>query len=124
MWRKYNRHTTRLSIAFLEFKSANQDKYKLLIAAYLASLMREDNYNQTCVKVQKMLEETGLWTAYTKNASRVRANVHLALKELEELKVVENWKLRYDKGSSSKGWHKGSICVRWPKFEEQVPLIK
>lgn len=122
LWQKINQFNAKLNAMFLKLTSENKDKNKLIIAAYLATLVRVENSQPVCVRAKTLVEKTGLLRVDGKrNAARIPKKVATVLNDLEKLKIIESWQPESEDFFSMKKWLKQSLYIKWPEFEAESP---
>lgn len=89
-WNRYNRRVALAGAGLLALRP-DRDRWAISVGGYLATLARMNGYRSLTVRVETLLERTGLGEAERRNASRMREMLERALEQLEAVGVIAAW---------------------------------
>lgn len=90
VWRRFN-GAVGLAPAGLLTLRGDRDAWAIRVGSYLCSLARMNGYRPLTVRVEVLLEKTGLARAEARNPARMREKLERALERLEECGCLAGW---------------------------------
>ena len=127
VWREFNR-TVGLARAELLRLRPDRDRWALAVGGYLAPLARMNGYRPLTLRVETLLERTGLREAEERNPARMREMLERALDRLQAAGLIGNWDWRSASDhepdmdapaelaalTEAAGWDDRAVVIRWP----------
>lgn len=89
-WRKYNRRVAKVGAGLLELRT-DTDQWAIMVGGYLGTLSRMNGYRTSVLKVQTLLERTGLARAEKRNPGRAIDKLEAALDKVAEVRIISSW---------------------------------
>lgn len=90
LWSRFNRRVALAGAGLLALRP-DRDRWAISVGGYLATLARMNGYRPLTVRVETLLERTGLGEAEQRNPSRMREMLERALEQLEAVGVIAGW---------------------------------
>jgi hypothetical protein len=89
-WRRFNSYTARVGEGLMQLRT-DRDQWAIMVGGYLGMISRMNGYRPLCIRVQVLLERTGLMRADRRNPGRALDKLEKALDRLVEVKVIQSW---------------------------------
>jgi hypothetical protein len=128
VWRQFNQRVALAGAGLLALRP-DRDRWAISVGGYLATLARMNGYRPLTVRVETLLERTGLGEAEQRNPSRMREMLERALEQLEAVGVIAAWDWFNSNPSepdmdapsdlaqlarTAPHWAQRSLVIQWP----------
>jgi hypothetical protein len=89
-WRKYNNRVARVGAGLMKLRT-DKDQWAIMVGGYLGTISRMNGYRDSFLKVQTLLERTGLARADPKHPGRQIDKLEAALDKVQEVGIIDGW---------------------------------